>query len=257
MVKVNTKIVLLVIFAAACFSVAGFSAGRIVESASAASFLDYFFTPLTTLAAAFGGSWYAFRLHEDNTKKEAVEKDVKAANNAIFELARWYNKFHAFKNQFILEHASNPFRHLYILPAAGMSFGCPKFDYDSLSFIFKSKNPNLLGTLSLVEQEITSTLDVIQQRSKLHVEVLQPAVEEVGKKLGSAFPPSELEKELGARQSQVIKMLTDYMVSGIDDSLAGIREHIDLIKAETTTLYPSHLVVGMINPPSVTAAANP
>jgi hypothetical protein len=257
MMKVSAKIVLLVIFAAICFFVAGFSAGRIVDSASSKAFFDYFFTPFTTLVAAFGGSWYAFKLHEDNTQKESDARDVKSANNAIFELARWYNKFHAFRTQFIVEHESNPLRYLYIMPAAGMSFGAPEFDYDSLSFIFRSKNPNLLGTLSLVEQEIVSTLDVIQQRSKLHVDVLQPAVEEVEKKLGGGFPPSELEKELGTRHFQVIRMLTDHMVSGVDDALAGIREHIDLIKAETTALYPGHVVVGMISPPSVTAAAGP
>jgi len=254
--KVDAKVVLVVIFAAICFAVAGFSAGRMVEAASASPFFDYLFTPLTTLAAAFGGSWYAFRLHDEKSKKEEDAIDVKAANNAIFELARWYNKLHAFKKQFIVEHLNNPLRHLYIMPAAGMSLGSPAFDYNSLSFLFKSKDPNLLGTLSLVEQEIASTIDVIQQRSRLHVEVLQPAVEEIEKRLGSAFPPVEIEKKLGARHSQVMKMLTNYMVSGVDDSLDGIRKHIDLLKAETKSLYPGYVVIGMIDPPSVTAAEN-
>lgn len=252
--KVDVQVVLVVIFAAICFAVAGFSVGRMVEAASATPFFEYLFVPITTLAAAFGGSWYAFKLHDKQAKKEADAMDVKAANNAIFELARWYNKLHAFRNQFIVEHLNNPLRHLYIMPAAGMSFEVPTFDYNSLSFLFKSKNPNLLGTLSLVEQEIASTLDVIHQRSRLHVEVLQPTVEEIEKRLGGAFPPKELEKQLGVRHSQVMKMLTDYMVSGVDYSLDGIRKHIDFLKAETKSLYPCHVVIGMIDPPSVTAA---
>ncbi len=254
--KVDAKVFLIVIFAAICFAVAGFSVGRMVEASSASPFFDYLFTPITTLAAAFGGSWYAFRLHDEKSKKEEDAIDVKAANNAIFELARWYNKLHDFKKQFIVEHLNNPLRHLYIMPVAGMSFGSPAFDYNSLSFIFKSKNPNLLGTLSLVEQEIASTLEIIQQRSRLHVDVLQPAVEEIEKRLGGTFPPVEVEKQLGVRHSTVMKMLTNYMISGVDDSLDGIRKHIDLLKAETNSLYPGHVVVGMIDPPSVTAAAN-
>jgi hypothetical protein len=139
------------------------------------------------------------------------------------------------------------------MPVAGMSLDHPKFDYDSLAFIFKTKDPNLLGTLCLAELEISSTLDVIQQRSKMHVEVLQPAVEEVEKRIDGAFHPAEVEKQLGSRHSQTMKMLTDYVVSGVDDSLAAIRKHIDLLNTVTKAIYPDHVVIGMIDPPSVKA----
>ncbi len=49
-------------------------------------------------------------------------------------------------------------------------------------------------------------------------------------------------------------MLTDYIVSGVDDSLAAIRKHIDLINSETKAMYPDHVVIGMTDPPSVKAA---
>ncbi len=50
-----------------------------------------------------------------------------------------------------------------------------------------------------------------------------------------------------------MRMLTDYVVSGVDDSLAAIRKHIDLIMAETKAIYPDHVVIGMIDPSSVAA----
>ena len=74
------------IFAAIAFTIAGFLFGRMVDTASVFPFLDYLFTPITTLFAAFGGAWYAFKLQDVKTKKDADERDVKAANNAIFEL---------------------------------------------------------------------------------------------------------------------------------------------------------------------------
>lgn len=249
--KVDAKVVLLTLFLATCWAVAGISLGRTVATISASPFLDYLFTPITTLVAAFGGSWYAFKLQDEKAQKDADDRNVKAANNAIFELARWFNKLHAFRQQFIAEHFDNPWRHFYIMPVAGMSLDHPKFDYDSLSFIFKTKNPNLLGTLSLAEMEISSTLDVIQQRSKMHVDILQPNVEEIEKKFGSPFPPEEVEKQLGPRHSQSLRMLTDYAISGVDNSLAAIRKHIDLINTETKAIYPNHVVIGMIDPPSV------
>lgn len=249
--KADTEVGLVVIF-----TVLGFSFGRMVSADSVSPFFDYFFTPITTLAAAFGGSWYAFKLQDEKAQRDANDRDVKAANGAVFELARWYNKYLAFRKQFIEPEINDQYRHLKIMPAAGMSHELPRFDYDALAFLFKSGNPNLLGTLSLVEQEIASTLDVIQQRSKLHVEILQPAAERVKKRLGSAFPVSELEKELGSRHLQVLLTLTSYMIGGVDDSLSGIKEHIDLLKSETVKLYPGHVVIGMVLP-SASGGATP
>ncbi|WP_461482493.1 hypothetical protein [Porticoccus sp.] len=249
--KAHTKIGLVAIS-----FIFGFSVGaRIVDMGSITPLFDYFFTPLITLAAAFSGAWYAFKLQNEKARKDVEARDVSAANNAIFELSRWYNKLHAFKTQFIDEHRANLMRHLYIMPAAGMAFGKPEIDYESLSFIFKSSDPNILGTISLAEQEIASTMDVILQRSKMHVEVLQPAVEQVEKRLGTSFPPSELEKELGGRNTQVLKMLTEYMVAGVDDSLAALRQNIDKLKDKTQSMYPGHTIIGMIDPPSVSAAS--
>ena len=243
------------VLAAAAWAFAGFSFGKTIESSSVFPLIDYLFTPITTLFAAFGGSWYAFKLQDTKAKKDADERDVKAANNAIFELTRWHKKLHAFRSQFIADHLDSPWRHIFIMPVAGMSLDQPKFDYDSLAFIFKSKNPNLLGTLSLAELEISSTIDVILQRSKMHVEILQPAVEEVEKRFeGRPFPPEEVEKQLGPRNSKVLKMLTDYIISGVTDSLVAIRKHIDLIQTETKSIYPDHVVIGMTDPPSVASA---
>jgi uncharacterized small protein (DUF1192 family) len=214
---------------------------------------EYAFNLAITVIGAFSGAWFAFRLQNLKAKKDTDAQNVNAANNAIFELARWYNKLHAFKTQFIDEHRTNAMRHLYIMPAAGMAFGKPEIDYDSLSFLFKSTDPNILGTVSLTEQEIASTIDVILQRSEIHVEALQPAVEQVEKRLGQSFPPSELEKELGVRNTQVLKMLTDYLVKGVDASIAALRENIDKLKAESQSMYPDHVIIGMIDPPSVSS----
>lgn len=232
-----------------------FSALAIAEDVMPKTY-QYAFNLAVSIIGAFSGAWFAFRLQNERARKDAEARDVTAANNAIFELSRWYNKLHALKTQFIDEHRANSLRHLYIMPVAGMALEKPKIDYESLSFIFKSSNPNILGTIALAEQEIASTLDVILQRSKLHVEVLQPAVERVEKCLGPSFPPLELEKELGKKDAQVLRMLTDYMVQGIDDSMEALRLNMNKLKAESQSMYPGHAIIGMIDPPSGSATNN-
>ena len=217
---------------------------------------QYVFNLAISVAGAFSGAWFAFRLQNMKARKDIEAQNVNAANSAIFELSRWYNKLHAFKTQFIDEHRNKPMRHLYIMPAAGMTYGKLEIDYESLSFIFKSSDPNILGTISLTEQEIASTIDVILQRSKMHVEILQPAVEQVELRLGPSFPESELEKELGVRHTQTLKMLTDYLVSGIDDSITALRNNMDKLASESQSMFPGHVIVGMIDPPSVSTRSD-
>ena len=136
-----------------------------------------------------------------------------------------------------------------IMPVAGMSWEPPKFNYDAISFLFRSTDPNLLGTLSLVEQEIASTLDVIKQRSTMHVEVLQPTIEKLSQQVGEQISLQQIENALGQRLATTLQMSTTFMVDGVDNVLAGCKEHIEKIKIETQKLYPGHSVIGMIAPP--------
>ena len=212
---------------------------------------EIFFTSLATLAAAYFGAKYAFKLQSDKDKCASDAADVKSANSVIFELARTFNKFIAIKKQFIDEHRDKAERHLMIMPVAGMSWEPPMFNYDSISFLFKSSDPNLLGTLSLVEQEIASTLDVIKQRSTMHVEILQPTIERLSQQVGKQVPLLQIEDELGPRLATTLKMSTTFMVDGVDNVLVGCKEHIEKIRAETQRLYPGHTVIGMIAPTDV------
>lgn len=219
----------------------------IIESKLAKSL----FPALTTLFAAFAGAWYAFSLHAKKSEQDEAKINVKSANCAIFELVRWYNKLLAFKKQFLNEHIDNPCRQFYILPVAGMSQKRPMIDYDSLAFLVHSGNPNLLGTLSLAEQEVESTLDVISQRSQFHVEIFQPKVEELQKQIGSVLHPENIEEALGPKNSQVLSVLKDFVIQGVEDSIATLVEQIDELRKNVISLYPEHNVVKLVTPNQV------
>lgn len=212
---------------------------------------------VATLAAAYFGAKYAFSLQNEKEKRASDAADVKSANSAIFELARTYNKFLAIKKQFIDEHRGRAERHLMIMPVAGMSWDPPKFNYDTISFLFRSSDPNLLGTLSLVEQEIASTLDLIKQRSAMHVDVLQPTVERLSQRIGDQVTLRQIEDELGQRLAATLKMSTDFMIQGVDNVLAGCIEHMAKIKSETDKIYPGHVVIRMTPPDGVNHAQAP
>ena len=246
-VGVDALILLIILIAAICVAFLGFIFGYAVNSSSETLDSVNIVSPIATLLAAFAGSWYAFKLHHEKSKREKAASDVNAGNDAIFELIRWLNKLLNYKKQFLDEHRINSARHLLILPAAGLIYGNPKFDYTSLSFLFKSKDPNILGLLSDIEQQIISALDLIQQRSQIHVNIVQPAVEEVEKRIGvgSTFSTFDVEKEIGNRYVEVIKKLTNFTYITVDDGIERINKLIPHLKEQIEFLYPGHVVIGV------------
>lgn len=202
---------------------------------------------VATLAAAFFGARYAYKLQSEAAQREEVKARVEAGNRAIFELVRTYNQMLTIRKQFIDKHRDNDARHVFIMPMAG-NVRSLSINFDELSFLFESEDPNLIGRLAMFQQEVAGTLDVMQQRSNLHVENVQPKVEEIEKRDGPNIPLETLERELGPRISQTMRMLTDYMVEGVDGVIESGSTHIDQLHRILKDKFPGHTVIGMSVP---------
>ena len=238
--KADTGIVLIIIafvFGAALMAYA--------EEISALQYINSLPAAFSTLIAAFVGAWYAYRLQLAHLEKEREKEEVEAGNKAIFEMGKTYNKFAAIRKQFIETYRDSTARYVLILPMAG-NIETPKINFDSLSFLIESEDPNLLGRLSMFEQEVSSTLSIIEQRSRLHVDVVQPAVENLEKINGEEMSLGEIESELGTRYSKTMKMLTDYMIEGVDRVLVLAEQHTQELRKILHDQYPGHNIIGFI-----------
>ena len=240
--KGDTEVVLMIVF-----FFAGAALMAYARELSVIPYLEHVSGALATLVAAFVGAWYAFKLQAAHLEKVKTKELVSAGNKAIFELGRTFNQFLAIKNQFIEEHRNNPARHILIMPMAG-GLHHLQLDFDSLAFLFESKDQNLLGRLAMFEQEVASTLSVIEQRSHLHVEVVQPTVEELEKKVGSPMSVAQMDKELGQRNAQTMRILTDLMVEGVDRIVGAAHDHTDEIHRMLKEKFPGHSVIALTVP---------
>lgn len=225
------------------FGIGGFTVGALSEEKYLSFISGSIVDPLITLAAAFFGAWYAFKLHDERDKRARSERNVMAANRAVFEILRHCNRLVTFRKQFLNEHQGDPNREYLIRPVAGLSWNPPSIDYDSLAFLFDSEQPNLLTEISLVEQAITSALDIIRQRSEFHVEKFQPVAEELERAHGPSFPLGLLRSTLGPRNTQVLKMLTDYTYECVDTAISEIEKVTKKLVEEARALYPGHVVI--------------
>lgn len=229
------------------FFVAGAVLTSFAEDISMVPHIEAMSGATATLIAAFVGAWYAFRLQLVHLERQKTKEQVEAGNRAVFELVRTHNKFLAVKNQFIEELRSNPARHVFIMPMAG-DIKPLQLNFDSLAFLFDSHDPNLLGRLAMFEQEVASTLGVIDQRSRLHVDVVQPTVENWERENGPWMSIEQVEKALGARYAKTLKMLTDFMIEGVDGIVHASEIHVEEMNRILKSKFVGHKVIGMIKP---------
>lgn len=240
--KGDTEVVLIIVFFFAGAALMAFA-----EDISLVPHIKVMSGAVATLIAAFVGAWYAFRLQLAHLEQQRTKEQVEAGNKAIFELVRTYNKFLAVKKQFIDEYRSNSARHVFIMPMAG-DIKPQQINFDSLAFLFDSDDPNLLGRLSMFEQEVASVLGVIDQRSRLHVDVVQPLLEMWERENGPLISIEEMEKALGPRYVKTLKMLTDFMVDGVDSIVQTSELHIGEMNRTMKAKFNGHKVIEMIKP---------
>jgi hypothetical protein len=206
--------------------------------------MEVILTALTTLVAAFSGAYYAFRLQSKEKDSETISSNVAAGNKAIFSLLTNFNKFTNFRDQFINEFRENEFRYLYILPAVGMARPS-EIDFDSLGFIFKHKNRNLLAQMSLNQSEAESAMEVITLRSSLHNESIQRKLDEVGLNQEAQFTLGALREAVGERDFAQIVQLTNQMISSVDSVIETSEKLIGELQKTIVDIYPKHIVIGM------------
>lgn len=201
---------------------------------------------IATLFAAFLGSWYAFRLQGEKDRRAEIAVRATSLNSAIFELMRAHNKLIALRNQFINPLRMHPDRDFMIQPVAGGSLGTMSIDYKSLGFLFLSEDPNILGTLAMLDQDFAGTLDIIAQRSRMHVEEIQPAVEAVSRAnaLGKVTC-DQIAVELGPMKTKQLGDLSRYMVEGIDNGISATANAVRDLNRLGRPLVPGFPVLRM------------
>jgi hypothetical protein len=242
-VKGDTEVLLLI-----AFFFAGTALGVALSGGQMEIYLQTLLSSLATVAAAFFGAKYAFQLQERRQVRQTAAERVAAGNRLISALSRTRNKFVAFRRQFISEHRSATGRQFLIQSISGIGGMSIHVNYDSLDFLFDTKEPDFLGRLSMVEQEVISTLELIEQRSHFHFHRLQPIVEALERNQGFPITEEKIDAALGPRDAHLLKSLTDQMVESVDHVIDAIENLASEAYREIKRLYPTHNVALILFP---------
>lgn len=204
---------------------------------------EIIFSAAATLAAAFFGAKYAFSLQNKKQENEQISKRVEAGNRAIFKIVNIYTKFCNFRDQFINEYRNHPLRYLAIKPEIGMDVP-NEIDFDSLSFLFQSKDPNILGELSLFQAEVQSTVSLIKSRSDFHMRIVQPKLEAAGKEYDDLIPIDQIRNILGTQTHITLVQNTNQMIEFTDGIISASWELIEKLRSLLKEMFKGHLIIG-------------
>lgn len=104
-------------------------------------------------------------------------------------------------------------------------------------------DPNLVMDISLVENDVNGTIDVIWERSKLHHDHLQPAVEMVQRSGKENITTKEIDEILGLRISTELKMSTSYMIEGVNRGISSTKNIVHGLRDAGKEKYPNEKFV--------------
>lgn len=201
-------------------------------------------TAAATLAAAYFGAKFAFAFQNRKNEEDEVTSTVKAANMAIFSLMRSHHELTAVKLQYIDPNIEDEDRHFSILPSSS-PIQHLDLEFDQLSYLLSSGDPNLLNELALAQSEINSTIDVVNARSRFHIVEFQPLLDAHPERLRRVVGLEDLEGIVGARVTHTLRSVTNSMVDSVPIALGLLASTVDKLHKTTKVMFPTHGVVHM------------
>lgn len=202
-------------------------------------------SPMTTLLAVFAGAWFAFLLQNKREKKKETNTNVAALNKVQINLIQQLNMLTNFNKTYVQPYKDHSITWIAIPANPHIDYSKLQIDSGSLFFLVENNSSNLISNILLVEEKFQMVINLINLRSKVHVDRLQPKLEEIGFKEGENFAKSikEVEKLLGVRLVSELKKLTKDVISFTEDAIQSHEEIIKEIKTTGTRLFPKKRVL--------------
>lgn len=210
-----------------------------------ANFWVEMISPITTLLAVFVGAWFAFLLQSKKEKKKERNANLAALNSVQVNLVQQLNALTNLYKDYVIPYKDHPIIWIAIPAAPHIDYSKLQIDAGSLSFLVENKSSYLISKILNVEEKFQHVINIINLRSKSHVDRLQPELETMGFKEGEPFEKSieEVEKLLGVRLVAELKRLTNDIISDLEDAIRSHEEIIKEIKTTGMKLFPKKRVL--------------
>jgi hypothetical protein len=222
----------------------GVGAGWIVQGRHWDVFLTSYVPALATLVAAFYGARYAFQFQKDKEKEDINKRNLVNGNSAIFNIMRMTTTLRNIQKQIIDPARNLPVRYIQMRPTLHLMDDAIRLNIESLYFILETDERNILGELVTEEERYRTALIVINERSRLHIEEIQPLLEQSGLVEGGDYSPARIEEALGNRLHITIQQATEQAINHVDDTVVSLQQVADKLRTSLKKVYPDEIIIG-------------
>jgi len=187
------------------------------------------------------------RLSFEFQRKKEVEdkkkKDLVNANIAIFNLMTMANSLLVFRKQVIDPFRGKPTAFLEIPPVLHSVGEDIKINPESLYFLLETKERNLLGEIIVEERRYITAVQLINERSTLHRNEIQPLLERAGFQERGMFSLNQIEQALGSRMFVTLNQATDQLIAHVDQTITSILVVANKLTDCLKNMHPDECVI--------------
>lgn len=209
--------------------------------------LDYLFLnyipALVTLLAAFYGAKFAFDFQRGKEEEEHKNQKIVSGNLAIFKLTTMINSLLIYQRQIVEPVRGKPTAFLEMSPTLPQIKDQVSIDLDSLSFLLVTDDQNLIGELSVEEARYEAAIAAINERSRVHRNELQPALEAAGIQNGGIYYQADIQRALGERLFQTMIQSTDQVIFHVDATILSLKAVADKLTEALKKQFPKERII--------------
>ena len=153
---------------------------------------------LLTLMGTFIGAMLAFLTQIYLRSREERKAEQLAAHRILFCLFQQMNTIVLFQRENIAPRKNSPVQFLEIPAVLDYDLSTNLFDFESFGFLLKSDDGRrIMYDLHLAQECYVAALRGINERSRMHKDLLQPKLAEIGFQTGELYSLQDMAKGLG------------------------------------------------------------
>lgn len=194
-----------------------------VSSQAVASTTDAWEKALLTLLGTFIGAMLAFLTQIVLRSREERKVEQLAAHRILFCLFQQMNTIVLFQRENIAPRKNSPVQFIEIPAVLEFDLSTNLFEFESFGFLLKSgEGRRIMYDLYLAQECYVTTLRGINDRSRMHRELLQPKLSECGFGKGNTTSLQELVKGLGPLVHGTMVNSTEQMISQLQHAFGKL-----------------------------------
>ena len=193
-------------------------------------------TAILTGISTLIGALYAFRLSERKEHKGERAKRIHALNKALFSVGRQLNAIQYIREE-VSAYDTDEKRLFGCKAAMPPDYSDLRVDFESLSFLLDSPDPDLLLRLSVEQDGFHQAIGTISLRAQYFVDQFQPAVVASGI-MTAPFTLNDAREKLGSLVFDSALNYTTSMFTALDEALPRIQQVLVELEGLARQLYP-------------------